>query len=142
MSTYLITGTSRGIGFELVKQLLDLPSNEVSSIFAVTRSDPSDALRRLIENSDGRVVNVIMDDLTDETKVRRAIEDVDARLQGRGIDVLVNNAGTTAYSPELVELPCSQLVDVLRVNVAGVHVLTAAAMPLLQKGKEKKVINM
>jgi hypothetical protein len=41
MATFLVTGTSCGIGLELVRQLLARPESEVSKIFATTRSQPT-----------------------------------------------------------------------------------------------------
>ena len=142
MATYLITGTSRGIGLELVKQLLDLPNTRVSKIFAVTRNAQSTALQKLIDVSGNRIQNVTVDDITDETNVQKALSNVEKALQGQGLDVLINNAGVQPFSPKLCDVPAQQLVDVFNVNVVSAHIFTAAALPLLRKGRERRIINM
>lgn len=143
MANYLISGTSRGIGLELVKQLLDLPSDQVGQIFAITRSE-SQELKAVIDRSNGRVKNVLIDDLTNEATVQQAIANVEESLQGRGLDILINNAGTS--QPVTLDgvrfLKASQLQDILNANLVSVQVLTAAALPLLEKGEEKKIVNV
>lgn len=144
MATYLITGTARGLGLELVKQLSELPVSEVSRIFAVTRTAPSAPLDTLISGSGGRVVNVIAP--VDDTKsVEKAVKDVQAHLgQGKGLDVLINNAAiqwkssngkTEGFKPE-------ELAQVLDTNVVGPQRYIVNFLPLLHAGKEKKVINV
>ena len=81
MASYMITGTSRGVGLELVKQLLDLPETQVSMIFAVTRSQPSVALQALIDQPGSRVESIIIDDITDETRVKTAMAEVEHSLK-------------------------------------------------------------
>ena len=46
MSTYVVTGTSRGLGLGLVEVLISMPSDIVKQVFAATRSqEPSDGLQ-------------------------------------------------------------------------------------------------
>ena len=92
MATYLITGSSRGLGLSLVTRLASLPNSEVGTIIATSRQDNSPRLRDLVDNSSGRVRFVPMD-VTDSQSVQEAVRRVEERLQGRGVDVLVNNAG-------------------------------------------------
>jgi NADP-dependent 3-hydroxy acid dehydrogenase YdfG len=92
MATYLITGSSRGLGLSLVTRLASLPISEVGTIIATSRQDNSPRLRDLVHSSSGRVWFVPMD-VTDNHSVQEAVRSVQERLQGRGVDVLVNNAG-------------------------------------------------
>ena len=143
MSNYLITGTSRGIGLELVKQLLDLPSSEVRRIYAVTRSKSLSALNEVIESSKGRVRNIIIPELANAQSVAKGIAEIESDLQGDGLDVLINNAGTQPWSPGgMKSVSGEQLLDVFNTNVVSVQLVIAAALPLLQKGKGKKVVTM
>ncbi|KAF7193793.1 putative oxidoreductase [Pseudocercospora fuligena] len=140
MSTYLITGTSRGIGLELVKQLIALPAAQVAKIFAVTRS-PSEGLQQLIVKSEGRVVNIIIDDISKESSAEKGVAEV-KRHGAESIDVLVNNAGIMPFAPSIRDMSGDSLRDTLNVNLVSAHVMTLAFFPLLQKGREKKVINI
>ena len=142
MATWLITGSSRGIGLELMKQLLDLPSSQISTIFAVNRG-PSEALNDLISQSAGRVISIVIPDITKEESVKKGVAEVEKHLNGKGLDVLVNNAGIMPLSPGGVQtMSGEQLLDVLNNNVVSAHVVTKMFLPLLEKGEEKKVMNM
>ena len=142
MATYLITGTSRGVGLELTKQLLDLPTSEVSKIFAVTRSPPAGALLDLINKNQDRVVSIIAA-VDNSEGVKNAASEVAGGLGSQGLDVLVNNAAITSFSPGGCKtMPLEQLADVFNVNVLGPQRMIAAFLPLLEKGSLKKVVNL
>lgn len=142
MATWLITGSSRGIGLELIKQLLDLPSSQISTIFAVNRG-PSEALNHLISRSAGRVISIVIPDITKEESVAKGVAEVETHLSGKGLDVLVNNAGIMPRSPGGVQtMPGEQLLDVLNNNVVSAHVVTKMFLPLLERGQGRKIVNM
>jgi short-subunit dehydrogenase len=141
MSTYFITGTSRGIGLELTKQLLEMPKTQVTTVVAVTRSE-SEALKALIEKHPGRVINLIIKDLSSDDAVQKALTELQA--QGvSAIDVLINNAGAMPFHPEGAKtISGDALREIFNTNVVSAQVVTAAFLPLLERGKEKKVIAM
>lgn len=144
MSTYLITGASRGIGLELTRQLLALPPTTVRLVFALSRSGPNPALSSLLTEHRDRLIHITAS-VTDTASVRAAASEVVAHLekQGKGLDVLVNNAGTQNWNEGgIAKLDEADLLSVFDLNVVGVQRVTAAFMPLLEKGGEKKVINM
>ena len=91
MSSYLITGSSRGLGLELAKQLAS--SAEVGTVFAAARKE-SAALKELVEKSNGRIV-LIQLETTDAASIKQAVLDVEKNLGGKGLDVLINNAGVS-----------------------------------------------
>jgi NAD(P)-dependent dehydrogenase (short-subunit alcohol dehydrogenase family) len=143
MASYAITGASRGIGLELTKQLLDLPASQVAKIFALTRSSSAPAaLQELIKRNPDRVVHVSAS-VDDTDSVQKAAEEVKEKLGGQGLDILVNNAGLQTYNPGGTKaMPPHELSENLNVNVIGVHRMIAAFLPLLEMGKQKKVINL
>lgn len=102
MATYLITGSSRGLGLALVSRLASLPQSEVSAVFATARQDNSPRLRELVDSSSSRVGFVPLD-VTDERSATEAVELVDKQLQGRGLDVLINNAGVMPVTRQGLE---------------------------------------
>ena len=77
MSTYLVTGANRGIGLEYCRQLKERGDN----VIAVCRS-ASDELKNLGISVETDV------DITSEQQVADLIK----RLDGKSIDVLINNA--------------------------------------------------
>ena len=134
MAAYLITGASRGLGLEFASQLAELPSVDVSIIFAATRSTPSKTLQQLIDNSNGRVAHVHMD-IADKQSVAVAAGKVEKIVGGKGLDVLMNNADIVPFAMEGVA--GMDLAEGLKVNLEAVHVVNAAFMGLLRKGGKK-----
>ena len=140
MSTFAITGTSRGIGLELVKQLAALPATQVSKIFAITRG-PSEGLQQVIDASHDRVINIAIKDLSSDDSVQQGVEAV--RKYSPFVDVLVNNAGIIDYNPGgMRSVKAADLQNVLNVDLVSAQVVTSAFLPLLEQGRDKKVINM
>lgn len=97
MASYLITGANRGLGLLMASSLASKPMSEVSVVVAAVRS-ASDALERLVESSNGRVV-VLTVQVTDEKGVCKFADEV-AKVLPSGLDVLINNAGIMKYSLE------------------------------------------
>ncbi|THX79424.1 NAD(P)-binding protein [Aureobasidium pullulans] len=142
MATYLITGASRGIGLELTKQLLDLPASQVSKIFAVARNTDTGLLQELVQKHSDRIVPISAS-VQDDASVQKAVEAVKAILQGKGLDALVNNAGVMDHSPgKIGSMETDQLTWTLDINVVGVQRVTAAFLPLLEQGTQKKIVNI
>lgn len=142
MATYLITGASRGIGLELTKQLLELPVSQVSKVFAVARNAESDAIKQLEQKYSDRLYPVSAS-VDNTASVQKAVEVVKGKLNGQSLDVLVNNAGISGLTNgSIKDMELDQLTNILDVNVVGVQRVTAAFLPLLEQGSQKKVINM
>jgi NAD(P)-dependent dehydrogenase (short-subunit alcohol dehydrogenase family) len=92
MASYLVTGSSRGLGLALVSRLASLPAAQVGKIIATARQDNSSELTDLVNSSSGRVELVKLD-VTNKSSIQEAAKLVEGRLQGKGLDYLINNAG-------------------------------------------------
>ncbi|KAL4912431.1 hypothetical protein BDW62DRAFT_216311 [Aspergillus aurantiobrunneus] len=134
MASYLITGTSRGLGRALAAALAALPDAQVALVFVTSRqpSAPQDASRKIVP---------VQLDPSNPDSLRAAVELVGQRLQGKGLDVLVNNAGATQYAPGKIE-KMENLTDILHINVTQTHLVTSAFMPLLRQGHRKAIANI
>lgn len=94
MASVLITGSSRGLGLELVKQMLTLPSTTIDTIYATSRAaSPPEPLSRLITSSNNRIKHVQVD-VTDPASVTAAAVQASRISEGKGLDIIINNAGT------------------------------------------------
>ncbi|KAB8279207.1 hypothetical protein BDV30DRAFT_202351 [Aspergillus minisclerotigenes] len=141
MASYLITGTSRGLGLALVSQLLSLPASQVASIFATSRSaQPSPNLKDLIDQSSGRA-SYIQLDVTDTISIRTAARQIECQLHGRGLDVLINNAGIQPVTKGGAEY-MDNLTDTFNTNVNAPHEVIRTFLPLLRKGDRKVITNI
>lgn len=99
MASYLITGSSRGLGLALVSHLASLPKAEVATIIATARQDNSPQLREIVSAWPGRVEFVQLD-VTDKASVEEAVKSVEHKLQGKGLDYLINNAGVVDWAKD------------------------------------------
>lgn len=97
MTSVLITGASRGFGLALVHEFASRPASSISKIFATARGD-SPTLNELAQKSPERVV-LIQLDVTNQDSIRKAAAQVETNLGGKGLDILINNAGVCQYAP-------------------------------------------
>ncbi len=121
--TALITGASRGIGRAIALRLAPR-----WSIVALARTAPElDTLSAEIENGGGTCERLVMD-VTDGRAVRGALE-------GREVDVVVNNAGVGVLKP-FVELTANEWQAMIDVNLNAVYHVTHAVLPgMIQRGR-------
>lgn len=124
MATYLITGTNRGIGKELCKQV----HSKGNKVIAVCRE------------SDGELESL---GISVETGVDIISEkDVNAlvnRLKGVKLDVLINNAGIVERN-YLDDLDFDSIRKQFEVNAIGTLRLTHALLPLMESGGKIAII--
>ena len=120
VATYLITGANRGIGLEYCRQLKERGDN----VIAVCRS-ASDELKNLDVSVETDV------DLTSDEKVA----DLAKRLDGKSIDVLINNAGILERV-SLDSLDIDSIRKQFEVNAIAPLRLTKALLPNLTKGSK------
>ena len=121
--TYLITGTNRGIGLEYCRQL-----KERGEVIAVCRS-PSEELKDL---------GVRVESGIDLTKTE-AVQTLVQKLEGKKIDVLINNAGIVERI-SLERLDLDSIRRQFEVNAIAPLNFTKALLPNLSSGS--KVILM
>jgi NAD(P)-dependent dehydrogenase (short-subunit alcohol dehydrogenase family) len=133
-ATWFVTGTSRGLGLELVTQLLQ----RGDQVAATTRS-----AERLLAALGDRVgtsrLLPLTVDLRDDEQVRRAVRQATDRFGG--LDVVVNNAGY-GYLAAVEETSAREVRDMLDVQVAGVWNVLRATLPVLREQKSGHVVNV
>ncbi len=118
--TYLVTGTNRGIGLEYCRQL----QAQGNQIIAVCRS-PSAELESLGVQIEADV------DLTSESAVQNLVN----RLDGKKIDVLINNAGILERV-SLENLDFESIRRQFEVNAIAPLRFTIALLPNLASGSK------
>lgn len=97
MSSYLVTGSSRGLGLCLVTTLAARPAEQVRFIAATARSKTA-AIQDLIDKYPDRVAFVPME-TTSQESVQAAAREVEKLLgPDAGLDVVVNNAGVMPWT--------------------------------------------
>ncbi|NQV78751.1 MAG: SDR family oxidoreductase [Lutibacter sp.] len=127
MKNVIITGTSRGIGFELAQ----LFAKNGCQVLALSRnSKPLENLR--INN-----ITTISVDLSKESDLKKITEFV--ATNWKTVDILINNAGKLINKP-FEKLSSEDFLEVFKVNVFSVAELTRQLIPFLKKGSH--VVNI
>ena len=135
MTTTLITGANKGLGFEAARQLVAAGH----TVYAASR-DP-EAGRRAARALGARTVQL---DVTDDASVGAAAATIAA---DGGLDVLVNNAGIVVPAEGALEVATADVTaEVMRrtfeTNVIGVVRVLHAFLPLLARSDAPVVVNV
>ncbi|CAI5781916.1 Uncharacterized protein PODLI_1B042314 [Podarcis lilfordi] len=132
----LVTGANRGIGLEMVKQLLQL-REPPKWVFATCR-DPhggrSQELRSLASKHPCLVILQL--ESTDEASIKAAAKEVEVHLAGSGLNLLINNAGIMPPST-LESVDKEDMLSVYRINLIGPMLVTQAFLPMLKTAAKK-----
>jgi short-subunit dehydrogenase len=120
MKNVVITGTSRGIGFELAK----IFANNGHQVLAISRNTEP---LSIINHKNISVLSVDLSNNSDIEKVSKFIKN-----NWEKVDILINNAGKLINKP-FTELSTDDFLEVYKVNVFGVAELTKLMIPFLQK---------
>lgn len=141
MPSYLITGASRGLGYAWLTTLAANPSN---TIIAVVRNKQA-TLDRLAKDNITNV-HVLSADITDISAIQAAAQET-SKITNGSLDILIHNAAVvserSAYLTPLDDDPEAfdkDLLESFNANVLGTAHVVSSFLPLVRKGKEKKVI--
>ncbi len=125
MATIVITGANRGIGLELAKQY----QARGDHVIAAVRTASSELTGPGIETFEGV-------DVTDDGAVAKLA----SALEGRDIDVLINNAGILSRET-LDDLDWGRMRAQFEVNALGPLRVTKALLPCLSEGSKVAIIS-
>lgn len=118
----VITGTSRGLGYALTRELL---GREGHCILGISRHPIPE-----IPNSISRFIQVRAD-LTKEEDIDSAVREVSNRVES--LDVIINNAGLLINKP-FRDTTSAEIDRVMAVNFRSPALLIQKLLPLLKPG--------
>jgi len=128
MAKIIITGCSRGIGYELAR-IAAISNNEV---LALSRND------KPIKELNHKNIHSFSFDITDQTSIDKVKEFVEDQWDS-SLDILINNAGVLVNKPFETTLN-GDFQKVYQVNVFGPAALTKAVIPYMNT--ESNVLNI
>lgn len=132
-ATWLVTGTSRGLGLDLVSRLLQRGDN----VTATTRS--TQRLLGALGDTDTTRLHAVEVDLTDENAVRAAVDDTINKF-GQ-LDTVVNNAGY-GFLAAVEEVSDAEARAMFDVQIFGVWNVLRAVLPAFRAQRSGTIINI
>ena len=120
MKNVIITGTSRGIGYELVPLFTDAGYN----VLALSRNSAP------ISNINLDGCTIFPFDITDSKDILMVSQFV--KENWKQVDILINNSGALINKP-FAKTSIDDFISVYEVNVFGTAALTKAILPFMKK---------
>jgi NAD(P)-dependent dehydrogenase (short-subunit alcohol dehydrogenase family) len=135
MKSVLITGTSKGIGFETALSF----ARGGYKVFATMRNlEAASTLQKQITDESLNIIIYKMDVDSDDS-VKHCIQSI---IEEHGIiDVLLNNAGIERHG-SIEELPMSDFKAIMETNYFGVIRCIQAVLPQMRENKNGCIINV
>ena len=127
MKNIIITGTSRGIGYELALQF----ANAGHQVLAISRNTP----QTLMEQPNVSCLSLDISVAEDLIQVEKFIAQT-----WKKVDVLLHNAGSLLHRP-FDQISTEEFQSVYKVNVFAVAELTKICIPFMQKGSHVVTIS-
>ncbi len=130
----IITGGTRGIGFETVKTFLE---NKAKVILFGSREETVnkalDELKNLGYDVDGYAPN-----LQDESSIKDVIDKILKKY--KKIDILINNAGISA-NKKIEDTTTEEFSSIMDLNVLAMFNMIKAVVPTMKKQKSGVILN-
>lgn len=123
----IITGTSRGIGYELAL----LFANEGHNVLALSRNTP----KELMEHKNITCLSV---DLSLDSEINDVENFINKNF--KKVDILIHNAGALLHKP-FEQITSIEFENIYKVNVFAVASLTKICIPFLLKGSHVVTIS-
>lgn len=127
MKNIIITGTSRGIGFELAQQF----ANNNYNVLALSRN--IEPLNKLALKN----ITTLSVDISNDTDLKKVTSFISENW--KSVDIVIHNAGKLINKP-FEQLTTTDFLEVYKVNVFAVAELTRQVLPYLKKGSH--VVNI
>lgn len=134
----IVTGASRGIGYELVKLL---STDSKNTVIAISRNGAKlDQLKDecLSQNSSANVMPIVCD-LSDKNAIEGLVSELTKKI--KSVNVLINNAGALVNKP-FETISTADLEYIYNVNVFSVVRLIQGIFPLLDLEQRSHIVNI
>uniref|UniRef100_A0A8C6TN83 Uncharacterized protein n=1 Tax=Neogobius melanostomus TaxID=47308 RepID=A0A8C6TN83_9GOBI len=126
----LITGANRGLGLEMVKQIMKT-QRPLSMVFACCRDPDGEKAQGLRELAVDNIIKIIRMDVADPKSIKEAASQVGSLLGQSGLNLIINNAAVALPSTFSATTP-EQMHDCYRTNAVGPTCIIQEFLPYLR----------
>lgn len=136
MKIALVTGSNKGIGFEICRQLA---KNDVQVI--LSSPDPDLGLEACnILKEENLNPDYHQLDVTDEESIQNIVDYIETKYGH--LDILVNNAGILLDRGSVLSTDINTIRLTMETNVYGPLLLTQKIIPLMEKNNYGRIVNI
>ena len=132
----IVTGGTRGIGYETVRKFLQNKAKVV--LFGSRKESVDKAVNSLKEENPNYEVFGLFPNLTKEQEVKEAFETVKEKYGH--IDILINNAGVSSSTP-LINFTEEEYDKIANVNIKAVFTCSKVIVPYMEEQKGGVILN-
>jgi len=136
MTVSFITGANRGIGLEIVRQLIQRDGHVYAGVRTPTDAD---VLQQLAQKFPGKL-SIIPLEMRDERQIKAAVAQI--KEKSGSLNLLINNAGIYTRGESVGSLNTEAMLEGLQNNSVAPILLAQACLEILKEGKPSVVINM
>ena len=137
----LVTGSNRGIGFEIAKQLV---MKKIQVVLTSRNSANGEAALKRLTRDDGGIKKVVSMqlDVSNQVSVDRILNEVEKTF-GR-LDILVNNAAILIDRDDVAasRADLEMVKTTLETNLIGAWRMCKAFIPLMKKNNYGRIVNV
>ncbi|XP_045122374.1 C-factor-like [Portunus trituberculatus] len=126
----LVTGSNRGLGLEMVRQLARHVTPPDVIIATCRNPEAAQELQQLSKSH--KEVNLLKLDVADEGSYAAMVRSVSEMVGDQGLNLLINNAGVAPKSTRITQVKWQQMVDTFLVNSVAPVMLSKAFLPMLK----------
>ena len=127
----LITGSTGGIGYALVKKFISLNATVLAT---GTKNEKLNSLKKEFPT-----INILKFDISDHSKIEEFIENVNSQLMG--LDILINNAGINMDNLS-IRMKDEEWQKVIDINLGSTFLLCKSAIKKMLKNKYGRIVNI
>lgn len=133
--TTLITGASKGIGYELTKKFAE---NNHDVVLVARSVDKLNKFKKNLEEKNNINAYVFPKDLSEPGSARELYEDIVD--EGIVVDILVNNAGFSIFG-NFIDTDIEQERDMIQLNLVSLTELTKYFLKSMKENEGGKILN-
>uniref|UniRef100_A0A8C6TT10 Zgc:92161 n=1 Tax=Neogobius melanostomus TaxID=47308 RepID=A0A8C6TT10_9GOBI len=128
----LVTGANRGLGLEMVRQMLET-QRPLNMLFACCR-DPDGARAEALQTlakTHPEIVKVVRMDMADLCSIKKSAQQVGSLLGDKGLNLIINNAAILVHSG-ITDTTPEDMASSFNTNVIGPMSIIQEFLPYLQ----------